>query len=302
MNTNTDPSNSAPDIQEMRRALIETFPHTREVRGAVLGSFFRKHFPTIDLKLAYGGLKNFVSEFFPSEIVVCGRSGLDNVFRLAFRLDADSRDLAWQECDTAPSAKFWSEVTHPDTAVQFAWSATGASLWQSRPGTPLDPDLTLVQKLSRADYRDIALAFVETLVWADPEERKEAVDKTDSNLKFTGLMKQRRLVAAWEQFRVSRVIQVFGSRISAAGAHDHLVTDWTTKLKRSHEESRRLRTRPSETALGRAGERLTKANDELSTRQLAKLVFEFASDAELEELRLPLRAMIQAINHLRSGN
>ena len=100
----------------------------------------------------------------------------------------------WQPVPSEPSADLWSAVTNPSVYVQFAWSAKDKSLLQASAGVPLADDLTAVEKLTKTDYQNIAIAFLTPLDGIDVDGRTQALESSASGAEFTRLMRDKGLL------------------------------------------------------------------------------------------------------------
>ncbi len=196
---------SSTELEQVRTALSERYPFTKSVLGSQLGAFVRRHLRDPDLKRRFGGLREFITRNFPTEIVWTGRRGLDDLYDISF-IAQDSRlgGDAWQTVPLEPSPVLWSAVTNPSIYVQFAWSNGEKSLLQAPTGAPLKEDLTSIQKLTKADYSAIAIEFVRSLESIDDSDRDLGLESSGSAIEFTKLMHEKGLLIKWEEFSIAR--------------------------------------------------------------------------------------------------
>jgi hypothetical protein len=295
---------SPTEIEQLRPALAARYPHAKGVLGSQLGAFVRRHLANPDLKRRFGGLKEFISHYFPAEIVWRGRQGLDDLYDISFAVDGSGPGTpVWQPVLCESSADLWSAVTNPSVYVQFAWSAKEKLLLQAPAGVPLVDDLTAVEKLTKTDYQNIAIAFVDSLGGMDIDGRTQALDTSASGAEFTRLMRDKGLLAKWEEFRIDRARRQFVDRLSAAGVESSIVTRWADILRSSQQaaRSRRLQkavvfsvAHPLHTVASREHLR----DDMPDTRAIAIKAMEFLSDAEISDLSLPLGTVMRALGSL----
>jgi len=295
---------SPTEIEQLRPALAARYPHAKGVLGSQLGAFIRRQLANPDLKGRFGGLKEFISHYFPAEIVWRGRQGLDDLYDISFAVDGSGPGAAvWQPVPCESSADLWSAVTNPSVYVQFAWSAKDKSLLQAAAGVPLVDDLKAVEKITKTDYQNIAIAFVDSLEGIDLNGRTQALDSSASGAEFTRLMRDRGLLARWEEFRIDRARRQFVDRLAAAGAESSIVTRWADILRSSQQaaRSRRLQkavvfsaTQPLPTLA--SCEQLR--DDMPDTRAVAIKAMEFLSDAEISDLSIPLGTVMRALRSL----
>jgi hypothetical protein len=295
---------SSTEFDQLRKALAERYSDAKGILGSQLGEFVRQHLTNPDLKGRFGGLKDFVSHYFPAEVVWRGRQGLDDLYDISFATPSSGPDAGtWQRVPPEPSAVLWSAVTNPSVNVQFAWSGTEQSLNQASAGVPLTPNLTAVDKLTKADYHDLSTAFVGSLESIDDATRTQLVESLRSNAEFTNLLRVKDLLGKWEEFRINNAIRVFGDRLGASGAELAVVTRWTEALRSSQQlaRSRRLKKAPPSLAIQPSqhlANREQLRNGMPDSRAVATKAMEFLSDSELRNLSLPLGAVMRAIEAL----
>jgi hypothetical protein len=256
------------------------------------------------LKARFGGLKSFVAHYFPAEIVWRGRKGLDDLYDISFATEGAGRGIgAWQTVPSEPSADLWSAVTNPSIYVQFAWSSKDESLLQASAGVPLTEGLAAVEKLTKADYQNIAMAFVSSLETLDASIRAQAVERSGSNVEFTRLILEQGLLAKWEEFRVDHALRLFTDRLGALGAESPAVSRWVDVLRSSQQQarSRRLQktvtSQPAQRSQPLAYRECLR--DEVpDPRAVAIKAMEFLSDSEIRDLSLPLGSVMRAVGSL----
>ncbi len=204
METTTPLSSAAlspGEIDQLRPAIAARYPEAKGILGSQLGALVRGHLTNPDLKRRFGGLKSFVAQYFPAEIVWRGRKGLDDLYDISFAAGSVGQGIgAWQPVPSEASADLWSAVTNPSIFVQFAWSSKDESLLQASAGVPLTEGLAAVEKLTRGDYQNISMAFINSPETIDAGIRAQAIEKIGSNVEFTRLILEQGLLAKWEEF------------------------------------------------------------------------------------------------------
>jgi hypothetical protein len=310
METPTSRSTSAlspTELEQLRPALAARYPRAKDVLGSQLGDFVRKHLTNPNLKSRFGGLRAFVTRYFPEEVVWRERKGLDDLYDISFATDASGLGQgAWQPVPSEPSAALWSAVTNPSIYVQFAWSAKEKLLFRASSGIPPTEGLVVIEKLTKGAYQNIATEFVSSLGCFDDNARAQALELTGSAAEFTNLMREKDLLARWEEFRVDRALRQFADSLAASGAESSVVEQWTNILRLSQQKARSLRLKKN-AAISALRPSLPLANHESKpnempdSRAVAIKAMEFLSDTEINNLSLPLgtvmRALVSLIGH-----
>jgi hypothetical protein len=296
---------SPAELGQLRAALALKYPNARNVLGAQLGAFVREHLANADLKGRFGGLKNFVTRYFPSEIAWRGKQGLDDLYDVRFMIGGDTAgDGIWQPVVREASPWLWSSVTNPSTAVQFAWSPEARSLMRAPVGIERTEGLIGVEKLSKGDYQGIAKQFVASLGDGDSSRYLEAIEASESSVAFTTVMRQEGLLSKWEEFRVENAIRLFADRLVAAGVDADAAAEWADVLRLSQQQARAQRGQSiadDSRAQKRRPQGLRHHMVGLpETREVAVKTLEFLSETELSELRLPLGSVMRALRSMTS--
>jgi|ERR1035438_5747613 hypothetical protein len=239
----------------------------------------------------------FITCYFPEEVVWRERKGLDDLYDILFATNASGLGQgAWQPVPSEPSATLWSAVTNPSIYVQFAWSAKDKLLFLASAGIPPTEDLVVIEKLTKGAYQNIATEFVSSLGSFDDNDRVQALGLTGSAAKFTSLMREKDLLARWEEFRVDRAIRQFTDSMAASGAELSVVVLWADILRLSQQIARDARSlRSKKTAAFSAlrpfqsqANRESMPNKMPDSRAVAIKFMEFLSDSEINDLSLPL--------------
>jgi len=182
-------------------------------------------------------------------------------------------------------------------SVHFAWDGDANELLQAPSGVPPHLSANPVQKISSDDYRDIALLFVKSLDNMSDTQREAAVACAGSNAVFNALLRANNLLPKWEPFRIENAMRLFSERLREAGAGDAMLNRWTDTLRRSQHEARPRRLRRAPDSQPRRGQpRLTA--ECADARAVAGRAMDFLSESELSELRLPLSAVLRAVESL----
>ncbi len=291
------------ELEQLRPALAERYPDAKGLLGSQLGAFVRRHLTNPDLKGRFGGLKSFVAHYFPAEIIWRGRKGLDDVYDVSFAIDESGHSGgAWQPVPPEPSAGLWSAVTNPSIYVQFAWSSKNESLLQASAGVPLSEGFAAVEKLTKADYQNIATTFVGSLEEIDASSRSQAIESAGSSVEFTRLIREQGLLAKWEEFRVAHALSLFSSRLEASGADSQAVSRWAEVLRSSQQQARSRRLQKTAPTPPQRTPRIVNRDYVLSeipeSRAVAITAMEFLSESELNDLKIPLGSVMRALGSL----
>lgn len=297
------PKLSTTEHERLYPALAGRYQNSKSIPGSELGLFIRHHLENPDLKGRFGGLKSFISQYFPSQIVWCGRRGLDDLYNISFAANMEGGPQeSWQPVPYEPSATFWSAVTNPSVPVRFAWSTKDECLLQAWPDTPVR-DLASVEKLTRLDYQSISAEFVSNLENVPGQSRQLAIQSLASSVEFTRVVRELGLLVEWEEFRVEQAIRLFGIRLGQAGAGSSVVARWIEVLRVSHERARVQRERKPSLATApqhsRSSQRPAVVLKGLPcAREVASKTIDFLSDSDIGELRLPLGSIMRALESL----
>lgn len=309
METTATPSAvpSSSELDKLKQALESQYPDAKNVLGAQLGWFIRSQLSNPrDLKTRFGGLKNFVARHFPEEISWRGRQGLDDLYDISFssnKQESTKGSRPWKPVPPEASSWLWSAVTNPSINVEFAWSAETRSLMHAPPGVLLEEGLVALSKLSRADYKEIASAFVRSVKGIDAGRYLKTIESSGSSVEFTALVREQGLLSRWEEFRVDKALRLFADRMQAGGANGDEAIRWIDLLRVSRQEVRSSRTHKTATA-SPALKSLKLVNQQTEQRQAPQIravalkAMAFLTDAELAELRLPLGSVMQAVRSL----
>lgn len=290
------------ELDQLREALRSQFPFRKQIVGAQLGAFVRRHLEYPDIKGRFGGLRKLLSQHFSAEITWREKRGLDDVYELTFAPEAsESNSQNWQPTPTSPSPWLWSAVTNPSIQIEFAWERSQQQLFHAPSATPIGENLTVVGKLTRGDYQQIAKEFLTVSEQPDQSSLLELIGKSESSVPFTTEIRERGLLPIWEAFRVRSAIAKFGERLAGAGAQTEIVAQWENHLKAAQRlgRSRKLAgTVDSEATPGKRSQKVDGANESPNSRQVARKALEYLSEAELNELRLPFGSVMQAVRAL----
>jgi|ERR1035437_1232403 hypothetical protein len=307
METPTSLSTSAlspSELELLRPALAARYPRAKDVLGSQLGEFVRKHLTNPNLKSRFGGLRAFITRYFPEEVVWRERKGLDDLYDISFSTDVSGLGQgAWQPVPSEPSAALWSAVTNPSIYVQFAWSTKENLLFRASAGIPLTENLVVIEKLTKSAYQNIATEFVSSLGSFDDNERTQALELTGSAAEFANLMREKDLLAKWEEFRVDHAIRQFADSMAASGAELSVVALWADILRLSQQIARDVRSLRSKKTVAFSAlrpfqsqaNRETVPNKMPDSRAVAVKAMEFLSDSEINDLSLPLGTVMRAL-------
>ncbi len=293
---------TALELQDVRSALALRFPQGQKVLGAQLGPIIRAQLKDSNLRKRFGGLKRLVSIYFPNEIVWLGRQGLDDLYNVCF--DGPVGQLAtgaWKRVPNEPSIWFWSAVTNPSSLAQFGWSARDSALMYSANDVDLDDGLTTVPKLSKEDYQQIAVNFVATLNGRETSPFLEALTSPTSSVKFTTLMREANLLSHWEEFRVDKAVELFEKRLMDSGADAEEASLWASVLRSSQQQARSQRMRrslPPALPISLAARPANIGAELPDSRAIAIKALEKLSQAEIDQLRLPLGTVMDALRQI----
>ena len=289
---------SSTELEQLREALQKQFNAPTTLLGSQLGAFVRRYLAVPDLKGRFGGLKSFIGQYFPAEISWIGRKSLDDVYRVSFSdPSSEGQSEVWLPVAAEPSASLWSAVTNPTTFVQFGLQARGCVLMQASAGVPAPENIVAVQKLTKADYQEIATAFARSLAPEDGSKYLAVIEGSGSSVEFTRLIRERGLLADWEEFRVTQALQLFGNRLTAAGADAATVARWTEVLQSSR---RVARARRLQKFTNRPPQPFTE-HGAPDMRAVAMKTMAFLSEAELGTLNLPLGSVMRAVHSIMKG-
>ena len=284
---------SPTELEQLRPALAAHYQNAKGILGSQLGAFIRSHLTNPDLKGRFGGLKSFISHYFPAEIVWSGRKGLDDLYDMSFATEGSGGSAtAWQPVPQEPSSGLWSAVTNPAIYVQFAWSARDELLLQASAGVPLSEGLITVEKLTKTDYQNIATTFINSVDSIEASTRTRCIESSGSNTEFTRLIREQGLLARWEEFRVIQAVRLFADRLRASGAESAAVSQWEDVLRASQQEarSRRFQKSVSTSAAHESRANRDYVRDEIpDSRAVAIKAMDFLSDSELRDFEPPPR-------------
>jgi hypothetical protein len=302
---------SSNEFSQLRQALEMQYPDSKNIPGSQLGLFIRRKLTNPDLKGRFGGLKNFIVQYFPAEISWQGRKGLDDLYDISFSKDTSGQSShGWKPVPPEASGWLWSAVTNPSINLKFAWLAKDRSLMQAPSPVPLTEGLAVVEKLTRADYRDIATAFVRSMKDTDTSRYLQAIENSSSSVEFTMLVRDQGLLPAWEAFRVDSAVQLFSDHLKTSGANLQEATRWASLLRASQQAARTQRIKKAAAIVParRPAERLPLLDHQTTPDQVPSVLavaikaMEYLSDAELSDLRLPLGSTMRAFTALLKGH
>jgi hypothetical protein len=293
---------SPTELNQLQAALGARFPLAKGVLGSQLGFFVRRNLMNPDLKGRFGGLKEFIVKYFPRQIVWQGRQGLDDLYDICFASEGSALGT-WHRVPPEPSAALWSAATNPAVYVQFAWSHKEVALLQAPVGITLNDDSVAVEKLTNTDYQSIATEFVSSIDRVDADDRARALSVSRSAAEFTKMMREKGILAKWEEFRIDQASRRFTQRLAAAGASSLIADQWLSILRASQQKARFQRSKKPITVPSPRGFQSTSILQQFGgeipqSRVIAIKAMEFLSDSELYNLSLPLGSVMRAIESL----
>ena len=311
----TEPIASLSDaeIAQLRSALSMRFASATGVLGSQLGTAIAEQLPRISLRNQFGGLKRFSARFFPTEIVWSGKKELDDLYDIRFGDSPSDTLREWNQVPLTATPALWAAVTNPSIYLQFAWSRDENALFRATEGIPLRQGFTVVEKLRKLDYEEIAKAFLES---GDlpPGLRDAAIPVVADFQAFANVIRGHGMLPRWEAFRVEHALRRFTDRLEGAGAGTDSVSRWVEILKLSQQQawSARMRrtTLPKVSQSATPGRRFGTERSYpsparriglIEARAIAVSAIEYLSESEIAGLRLPLGEVIRALEaHMKS--
>jgi hypothetical protein len=272
----------------------------RQATGATLGAAIRASYPDVDLKLAYGGLRHFISTYCSESVVRTPTDGGDDVYSLI---------------DGAESTP-WDAFNNPSIAAQLAVHASTGELHVVESETPLPDGCVAVGKLTREDYRDMASRFLEFLPQDARPQFEEALTHDNFWPRWTSVLRHHSsepVYRDWGSWRLTEITRLFTQRLVDAELSPDVITAATTNLTQSRDKTllARRQSAPSSQAEGRKPDnrmpsRLGEQKDRWtrtdgpSLHDLVHTVIDRMTEDEVRRLWLPVGVVIDAVNQSRS--
>lgn len=265
--------------------------------GSQVSSWVRQEFPDFNMGI-YRNLTTFINNWCSGRVIVLSRQGLD--IRWGLSDATDERTL--QQTTTPDKAEVrtgfavgitkknsaWHAFIHPDASEKLLVNMESAEIQVASIEIQPQRPWVDVPKITPAEHRAIAVAFIPQLDSSDQGRFKNALGSDDFWLKWSSDMKNadfRKYAKTWVDFRFHRLCEFFRQRLTGLGASDSIVTASLNALKVLKSQERQERKKPA--ALAR--------DDQGSVRKAVIRAIGEMSDEELRQLWLPVGVIHDAL-------
>jgi len=271
-------------------SFIEQFCSTRQIAdGSSIGLSLRQHFPDLDLKTEYGGLRRFIEQNLRDSVKFVEKKGGDNLFAhvsksigavpsvpsLSGRLD---RDLPWKA------------LVDPHVTRQLAVdTATGELSVCAAEDQPAQGAIA-VSKLSDDEHRVIAKDFIPQLPPDSRARFDSALRETNYWPRWTAALNvDRDVFRKWLRWRRDRILKLFADRLQPLGLSEEVA-------RRATDAMARLKPAASDTTGDSRGRfEPTPRQHDRSLHDLAHAALNGMQEEELRRVWLPFGAVVDAL-------
>ena len=272
------------------------------VAGADLGSAIRFRFPGLNLKVRFGGLRQFVQEHCGGRVVYVHAKGGDGIYAHVTKAPVEIQSAE----GTTPRFTAWASLVDPNIDTHLAIDSASGSLHVLNEGIEVAAPLISVKKLSLEEHRDIAKGFLPELPDVSRKLFEDALIGDGFWRQWTAALKSLSdpsLYHKWIRWRQDGIMQLFDERLRSANLPEGLIPFAMAELQKSKEaQSSSKRNAPSAPKRFESNPRdflSGQSAGDLSLRDLARSSINLMEDADIRRLWLPLGAVADALRSKR---
>lgn len=288
------------EFDELGRELAAHFSNDERILGSKVGGWLKQHHPEIDVA-AEGGLRSFVEKHLGYVLVWNSKdekSKVDDLYRLVGVESSQSEklgtQLTYKKQINAPG-NAWDAFVNPKSPNKDQLKLVDGILGIHDIDSPASSALQ-IQTVTREEERGIYLEFISTEASDEIAKLRFAMEEADYQKSWYLALRDPALSnvnRSWGKFRYGRLIDIFKTRLAAAGLPE---SDWATIVHQLVADYEAGRARKKKTQLT-AETRSTTSSVGLAAFAIAAI--KEMSDSELMQLWIPLHAALKAASEPR---
>jgi hypothetical protein len=293
-----------PTTEELRTAVARIAANVAEILGSQLGLALTTDFPTLNLKVEYGGLRRFLQEHCSDIVVWRGKYHADDLYSPTksgepiAAVEQQERRASATLSGAATRATAWAAFSNPNIAAKLAVKPSTAELLIiSHENESCPDDYRLIEKLTAEDYRHAAREYSLRV----PQEDRAAFDTILDSEIFSWLnwsdalrsYEHGLLFYDWLAWRFNRICELFVDRVKAADVEERLLPVALANFKASKPTRVKsaLSPQPQQALSSWRGSGL----DLSFVRGVAQHAIAAMSEDDIRRLWLPLGMVLDAI-------
>jgi hypothetical protein len=308
--------------QNIAQFVIETVRQNPGIMGCRLGKIVKERFP------GFSGLRGFIARSCASEVVIVASKGEDYSYDLGARVKGISPSFTpTRDTAVAPSRSFpplfstvnptsssasslvkssdfkptfWQSFTNPNSDVQLVINKTTCEMIVG-PFPKIEPPLEEIKKATRDEHGKIMKGFLDLLDPVDRQYVQQTVGPDPSWTRWSNFMWNfgaGKYSSLWLNYRTSMLRKIFEDRLVAMGLDSAVIPVLVAKLMDSKNQSRTSgqpdKANPA-TNIKAPADLPKQSLTEDYMRKLAGIVVSHMDIDELRSLRLPLGAVVDAL-------
>ena len=268
-----------PDTDAIRRKVQEIVASQGSILGSKLGFELRQAFPGLDIKQRFGKLDTFLEQNCSD---ILSRSVQPGGHMVYVARTSNSQTKTDEQSSYTP----WQAFVNPSITAYLYVEPDGAGFYVSKFQETGRGDL--VHRMSSDDHRQIAESFVETADERWREGLKTALTEVDFWPAWRRhLWSDKQLSRSWSAYRKSAISDLLADRLKSIGIPEASIPVLTSHLQ---VQQRARSTEPYK--LRSQGPTHRQVVSVSRLRDRVKLAIDRMSDAELQQVWLPVGAML----------
>lgn len=310
------------DQTNIAKFILETVNQNPGIMGCRLGKLVKETFP------GFRGLRGFIAQNCASDIVVVASKGEDLSYDLALRVKGVSPATVFASNphtvhSFAPKpmyptrnpatvsgssflkpsdlkASFWQAFTNPNSNAQLVINKTTSEMNVGQ-FPAVDAPLAEINKVSKDEHGRIMKGFLDLLDPADRQYVQQSVGLEPSWTRWSNFMWNfgaGKYSSLWLNYRTSMLRKIFEERLIALDLDSSVIPVLVAKLMDSKQQSRtsaQLDKPNLLTTIKQSSDLPKQSLSEDYMRKLAGIVVAHMDIDELRSLRLPLGAVVDAL-------
>jgi hypothetical protein len=277
-------------IDQIVEVILRRATFSPRVVGAQLGNSVRQAFPSLNIKLEYGGLQSFIKQHCQGKLFWVGKNGPDDVYTTVQPATPET-NLNTSEQISAP---FWQAFANPERNFIPVINLASGSFASVPNGQTPPAGFVEVKKLTEDEHRTFAKEF---LLFVDHQDRAILGPIVSKN-NFWPEWSERITVQAfgryrskWLTYRFHRILNSLEARLSELGISEQMRLGILEKVKES-KDPRRNAERAEAANRAVSSVAMSQISGNLSElRQLAHKAIDSMGEDELRRLWVPLGAV-----------
>lgn len=277
---------SETDIARFIETQIKNYPG---ISGAKLGALATAHFPGLNFRIQFNGLKSFVKRFCPPEIeIILGGRGQDDSYRLTTAPSADQQGATVLPVSEATESP-WSAFASSDSLGTLRLHReTGQMEVVSTSAEPAAVPWIEIPKVTTDEYRQVASAFLSQIGDTDRSHFAALLDLPefwDRWFAETRAFAGGKYLRAWLSFRFHKLCEIFVTRLKEANIGTDLALNYLERLKQSKKSKKDAR----------RDQATEPHHQESNLRRVAAAAVAAMTDEDLRRVWLPLGVVSDAL-------